>query len=152
MKCFFLFSELTPSSKWRNSDSFNILFKASVDNSKLYLAIFQMCPHNVRGSKYFKTKTQILRMHLLPIILIEIPDDHAVSENRETVLKNHTLLNFNYFNSLLRIWCTRITLGKNTGICTTGKPESVPRKHLSFIKWRVWFTYCDLPIVLNPSE
>lgn len=32
-------------------------------------------------------------MHLLPIILIEIPDDHAVSENRETVSRNNTLLN-----------------------------------------------------------
>lgn len=89
--------------KRRNSDSFNVLFKASVDNSKLNLAIFQMCPHKVRGSKYFKTKAQILMMHLLPIILIEIPDDHTVSENRETALKNNTLLNWEQ-NILILCW------------------------------------------------
>jgi len=70
-----------------------MLFKASADNNKLHLAIFQMCPHKVSGSKYFRTKAQILTMHLLPIILTEIPDDHTGSENGETVLKNNTLLN-----------------------------------------------------------
>lgn len=64
-----------------------------------------MCPHKVRGSKYFKNKAQILMVHLVPIILIEIPDDHTVSENRENVLKNNSpiKLRMKHFNSLLRI-------------------------------------------------
>lgn len=87
--------------------------KASVGNNNLYLAIFQMCHQKVKGTKYFKTEAQVLMMHLLPIILIEIPDDHTVSENRETFEKQHPIkFRTKHFHSFLRIWCARILLGK----------------------------------------
>lgn len=95
-----------------------------------------MCRQKVKGSKYFKTEAQVLMMHLLPIILIEIPDDHTVSENRDTVSRNNTLLNLEQ-NIFILCWgfCVQeYYYVKNTGICTTGKQESAPRKHLPFIK------------------
>lgn len=42
-------------------------------------------------------------MHLLLILLVEIPDDHSASNNRKTVLKNNSLLNWEV-NILIVCW------------------------------------------------